>query len=66
MDVAGNDRYAGERNVQGSGVGDRGYGSIGILIDGGGEDHYTGHSDGEMWTDGDSGVGMDTAATVLW
>jgi hypothetical protein len=67
VDGGGNDQYLGERNTQGSGVGDRGYGSIGVLLDGGGVDRYSGPGrDGEMWTDGEYGAGLDTEAEALW
>ena len=67
VDGAGNDRYTGDDEVQGSGVGSRGFGSIGVLLDGGGDDRYSGFGrDGEIWTNGEYGVGLDDTTSVLW
>ena len=66
-DGAGNDRYTGDEEVQGAGVGSRGFGSIGVLLDGRGDDRYSGFGkDGEIWTKGEYGVGIDDTTRALW
>ncbi|MCZ6635681.1 MAG: hypothetical protein O7G87_19970 [bacterium] len=60
-DGEGADQYQAERgDTQGFGSSSRDYGSLGLLIDRGGADLYSGQKhEGRLWEKGDSGVGLD-------
>lgn len=63
MDDAGNDSYTVRDPVNTQGYGNlrRDYGSVGIFIDGGGRDAYSGRgSDGAWWRASEYGIGVDT------
>ncbi len=60
VDRAGDDTYAGRRGSLNSGRAARGFGSIGVLLDLGGEDHWLGIGrDDALWRHTDVGVGLD-------
>ncbi|MHC4941165.1 MAG: HEAT repeat domain-containing protein [Planctomycetota bacterium] len=60
IDRAGNDTYAGRRGSLNTGRPARGFSSVGVLVDLGGEDHYLGiMEDGGIWRQADLGVGVD-------
>jgi hypothetical protein len=62
-DIRGNDTYIvrSDKNTQGFGQVRRDYGSIGIFIDRGGKDGYSGGvgRDSTWWSDSNWGVGID-------
>jgi len=63
LDDAGNDSYLVRNPVNTQGYGDlrRDYGSVGIFIDFGGRDSYSGRgADGSWWTGSAYGIGIDT------
>jgi hypothetical protein len=60
IDRTGNDTYAGRRGSLNTGRPARGFSSIGVLVDLGGQDHYLGiMEDGGIWRQADVGVGVD-------
>jgi hypothetical protein len=61
IDESGDDTYAVKRlhNTQGYGNFRREYGSIGVLIDLIGDDHYTSGHDMLFWEKGEHGIGID-------
>jgi len=62
IDRDGDDTYAGRRGSLNTGRPARGFSSVGLLVDLGGEDHYLGiMKDDGIWRQGDLGVGVDEA-----
>ncbi|MDJ0522679.1 MAG: hypothetical protein QNJ90_11480 [Planctomycetota bacterium] len=60
FDRSGNDTYAGRKGSLNHGRPARGFGSVGVLIDLAGKDHYLGiMEDGTAWRHTDVGVGVD-------
>ncbi len=60
FDRAGNDTYAGRKGSINNGRPARGFGSVGVLVDLAGKDHYLGiMEDGAAWRHSDLGVGVD-------